>query len=225
MACLDHGVIRVDLLEFQGTAYVGISSQPGYIEGKGVEARFTNLVSMVSIDNETVVVSDSGNYCLRTINRLTDETATLAGTCGVPHTSDFPQDSIPVADLKFGSLQSLTYDSAAKNLYVADTSTLRKINLDTMTAYEHLSSSHILYSIIPLSDHVRFLSTVEHGVISLLSGSLPRYLVGQRLSGDNTGVYNETMFNSPRGILQLGPEAYILADYMNNKLKVLDGLR
>ena len=62
----------------------GNSTQEGYREGVGAEARFIYIAGFAQISEKFVVVVDSGNHCLRLINRSTNKTSVFSGQCESP---------------------------------------------------------------------------------------------------------------------------------------------
>ena len=59
----------------------GSADQQGYMEGTGSGARFNYVHSFVQFANSQVLIADSYNHCLRTLDRVTNTTNTFAGTC------------------------------------------------------------------------------------------------------------------------------------------------
>ena len=70
----------------------GNSTQYGYKEGVGADARFNNIQGFTQISEELVVVADNHNYCMRLIDRTTHNTSVFSGQC---HTRGGYQDGRP----------------------------------------------------------------------------------------------------------------------------------
>ena len=59
----------------------GSSTQRGYREGVGAEARFYTISGFAQISEKLVVVADTINSCLRLIDRTTNKTSVFSGQC------------------------------------------------------------------------------------------------------------------------------------------------
>ena len=59
----------------------GIATQWGYIEGVGTVARFYSIFSFLQLSTNRVLIADWGNHCLRSIDRITNETLTFVSNC------------------------------------------------------------------------------------------------------------------------------------------------
>ena len=52
----------------------GIATRSGYIEGVGTVARFLYIASFLQLSTNRVLITDWGNHCLRSLDRITNET-------------------------------------------------------------------------------------------------------------------------------------------------------
>ena len=59
----------------------GSSTSYGYLEDVGANARFDDILSFVQLSKARVILTDSDNHCLRSIDRTTSGTSTYAGNC------------------------------------------------------------------------------------------------------------------------------------------------
>ena len=59
----------------------GNSTQRGYREGVGAEARFFYLRGFAQISEKLIVVADWGNHCMRLIDRTSNTTSLFSGQC------------------------------------------------------------------------------------------------------------------------------------------------
>ena len=59
----------------------GNSTQYGYREGVGAEARFDDIGGFTQISEKVVVVADSSNHCMRLVDRTTHNTSVFSGQC------------------------------------------------------------------------------------------------------------------------------------------------
>ena len=59
----------------------GSSTQEGYREGVGADARFNDIGGFTQISVKLVVVADTDNNCMRLIDRTTNTTSSFSGQC------------------------------------------------------------------------------------------------------------------------------------------------
>ena len=59
----------------------GNSTQGGYREGVGAEARFNYITGFAQISVKLIVVADFYNHCMRLIDRTTNNTSVFSGQC------------------------------------------------------------------------------------------------------------------------------------------------
>ena len=62
----------------------GRDRKSGYQEGKGFNARFNFMTSFYQFNSTTVVIADTSNDCVRTVNRITNMTSWVSGKCADP---------------------------------------------------------------------------------------------------------------------------------------------
>jgi len=91
----------------------GMHNTPGYLDAQGAGALFDEPYHIVVLPDDTLLVADLQNHCLRQVD-LAGNVTTYAGAGGVPgHVEG------PLATARFNLPQGLTMD-AAGNLYVTD---------------------------------------------------------------------------------------------------------
>jgi PKD repeat protein len=110
---------------FVGTL-AGAAGQEGFDDGStGASARFGDPYGLALLNNNTLVVSDRWNTCIRTVNTITGETKTIAG----------PKDG-GISMHKDGTLDEARFVNprgvvvVAGLIYVADENTIRRIDID-----------------------------------------------------------------------------------------------
>ena len=92
----------------------GSSSQIGYREGVGAEARFHTITGFIQISEKLIVVADLWNSCMRLIDRATNKTSVFSGLC---QTGGY-QDGRPG---QFSQPHSAVIDKRDKNqLFITD---------------------------------------------------------------------------------------------------------
>ena len=59
----------------------GIATQSGYVEGVGTVARFNFITSFLQLSTNRILITDYNNLCVRSLDRITNETMTFVGNC------------------------------------------------------------------------------------------------------------------------------------------------
>jgi sugar lactone lactonase YvrE len=100
----------------------GFAGQSGFSNAVGTNARFTAPLDVCVAANGTVLVSDSGNHCIRAIT----PGAAVSTFAGVPET--WGSEDGPAAEARFNGPVGLALDPAG-NLFVADANnhTIRRV--------------------------------------------------------------------------------------------------
>jgi sugar lactone lactonase YvrE len=117
----NNTIRKIDIASGMVTPFVGSAGVPGSTDGTGAAALFKNPVG-INIDGTILYVADTGNDTIRKVVISSGVVTTLAGTAGVPGSTDGTGTAAsfarPVGILSSGSI-----------LYVTDTlnSTIRKI--------------------------------------------------------------------------------------------------
>jgi sugar lactone lactonase YvrE len=121
---------KVTLPEYTVTTIAGTPGAPGYVDGKGAEARLGFLLHAfeLSADEQTLFVADRSNRVLRTVELATGTIRTVAGTRY--NGAEIHTDGIGAA-ARFSGLGGLA--RIRNELFVADTfnHVIRKIDLST----------------------------------------------------------------------------------------------
>jgi serine/threonine-protein kinase len=101
----------------QVTTLAGGSSEPGYKDGKGAEARFSYPSDLAVDAAGTLYVADTANHCIRKVTP--DGTVTTLAGAGTAGYADGP-----LGEAQFRAPEGIAVDSAG-NIYVADTGNQR----------------------------------------------------------------------------------------------------
>lgn len=215
LACLDNAVTTVDLKGKKGWAIAGQPSIAGYEEGKGTEARFKTLVSLAQINKTTLILSDSGNGCLRSFNRMTGRTDTYAGYCS-DQGSDTAQESMHLDDIRFVEPGPLLYDKDTSILYVIDLQQVYSIKMATILVKKiHEESKPILGFYTDIEDN-KILATVSKGIVRL---DLNAKLV------TSSRVISGFEFEDLYAIVQPEEGIFLVAESGNSKLRSVEFTR
>ena len=215
------------LMTYDGTTthlIAGSSTQSGYREGVGAEARFYYIPGFAQISEKLVVVADSGNHCLRLINRSTNKTSVFSGQCESPGYQGGSQG-------QFDKPFYVVIDKRDKNqLFITDSgnAAVRTVDVNSRVADTFVESDSLkdirgitqeeesgdLYSI---AYHAVYRITYIQKTVSLISGSPGRNSRGYR---DSTLL--NSLFEYPYELILIKPNTLLIADCYNNKLRLVD---
>ena len=201
----------------------GNSAQGGYREGVGADARFYRITGFAQITEKLVVVADVNNHCMRRIDRATNKTSVFSGKCK----SQGYQDGRPG---QFFYPWSVVMDKRDKNqLLITDSrnKAVRTVDVESQ-AVGKFSQSASLNNIMGITQeeksgdlyvtayHAIYKITYIQKTLSLISGS-----PGSK-SGHEDGTLLSSLFNFPEELIFITPKNLLVADYDNNKLRLLD---
>lgn len=195
----------------------------GYSEGKGQAARFKDITGFTQINSTAVIVVDSGNHCLRLVNRVTGDTKMYLGRCTQYGYSNgrnalLDQPRAIISDCK-----------DRKTLLVTDSNNqaVRHIDIEKRIASTFLKDSRLnrLYGITQevLSGDI-FLTTsaaiyqiqYKDKLLSLIAGS-PTQM------GYKDGLFSDVRISDPCELILIDSGLkLVVADKNNNRLRVLD---
>jgi sugar lactone lactonase YvrE len=82
-----HVVRTLDPSSNTLTTLAGQVGQPGMVNGSGTTARFNSPYDVVVLSDDSIIVSDYGNHCLRKVT-TTGEVTTFAGQAGTSGQAD-----------------------------------------------------------------------------------------------------------------------------------------
>ncbi|MCR9143700.1 MAG: hypothetical protein NXI24_15740 [bacterium] len=223
-------IIRVTLADSSQIVLAG-SGAGGTVDGIGTAAQFT-FPHAIAVWNGFLYVAQN-NGAIRRINLTTTEVVTYAGTAGMSGHQDGP-----AASALFSQPNGLVTIGSA--LYVAEAGnnhTVRKIDLATDIVSTVAGSPGVPGDVdgfgtaALMNDPYSITSDGTHLYVTEFGGHIIRkielpYLRVIRLAGvpGNTGtadgVFDEALFNQPRGIATDGTALYI-SDTSNHTVRVL----
>ena len=213
------------LMTYNGTTthlIAGNSTQWGYREGVGAEARFTSIYGFAQISEKHVVVADVNNHCLRLIDRTTNKTSVFSGQCksrgyegGLPGQFSYPhfvvidkrdKNQLFITDFFNNAVRNVTVNSRVAGTFVQSDSLkyITGITQEEESGDLYVTAYHALYRI-----------TYTQTTVSLISGS----------PGENYGHKDSTLlkslFDLPYELIFITPKTLLIADRGNNKLRLV----
>ena len=212
------------------------SGNPGYWDGRGVDAGFSNPQGMVLI-KDTLVVADTGNHAVRRIRLLNAEVETLAGTGELgrdtPHdysepakvAMSAPMDVAALGDYLYiavsGQNQVWQLDLNANRLSVlAGNGQLSLADGDGMLAsFAQPGSLSVIGQQLVVADtassSIRLLRLLDKRVTTLIGAGLYDF-------GDVTGKREVARLQHPLAVAADPRGLIFVADSYNGKIKALN---
>lgn len=225
----DGGALK--LLDNGGvTTITGVSVVPvgesTYEEGTRNRARFSQITGFTQLNATTIVVADSKNNCLRTVDRVTGSTSLLSGVCS--SSAGFMNGNLTTA--LFSEPFKMVSDNTKSIIYLTDksNSAVREINLITgqVDTVANLSDmSHIgrpLGIALDWNDAKIFVTT-ESGLLSIKTHDRTHEVLISSLGlGFADGPLLQARISSPQEILSLTRNVLIMTDTNNNRLRIIN---
>lgn len=197
----------------------------GAINSKGGGARFGLITAMMDSpkDRTRLWVSDSTYCCIRGVYRKTNYTFTQAGSCTSCQQRDggTPQARIgsPVGlvthllnpdktffyDNKYKSVKCLCHNNGKwqVNTVFSWTKEVNSISLDSSGQYLYVTEQSNIF---------RIKSTWQDGYESVIESE----------AGHNDGRLSTAKVNNPKGMIFVNDDLFLLADFGNNVLRLVD---
>ena len=213
------------LMTYDGTTthlIAGNSTQYGYREGVGADARFDLITGFAQISEKLVVVADIYNHCMRLIDRTTNNTSAFSGQCksfgykgGRPGQFFFPRsvvmdkrdkNQLLITDSWNKSVRTVGVESQAVGTFKqsASLNNIIGITQEEKSGDLYVTAEHALYKI-----------TYIQKTLSLISGSMST-------GGYKDSTLRKSLFNYLGALIFITPETLLVADNNNKKLRLLE---
>lgn len=195
----------------------------GYIEGIGGEASFRQMRGFTQVNTSHVLVADSGNHCLRFINRITNKTSHYTGKCG---TLGYRDGDDPLFDYPWGLTQHPTDSS---KLYLSDhyNWAIRMIYLNNGICTTILARGGLNRPMsLKFDRKKKNLVIANTHFIVRMSIETGEYRVSVGISTGDRGHYDKSAttsyFHWPRDSIFISENVQLIIDHDNFRLRVLD---
>lgn len=198
---------------------IGTASGSGLRDGVGRAIRLSAFNGFVQpMENYTVIIADTGNHCMRQLDRRSLTISGFSGSCGRPGYRDG-------SDPLFNFVYDVIHDKKnSTQLIVADlfNKALRGINIHTghtrtLLKHRFCRFNQLIQDIAKGDIFVTFIMGVarydySHKTVTLLAGEM--------IASFSDGGYS--LFANPWGVKFLNLTALLIADSTNNQLKILN---
>ena len=212
--CATHGGSGEAPPFTDGVSTLAGAADPGMIDGDRDVARFRNPVNVAVGPDGRIYVADFDNDRIRVVDQ-DGTTATLV------HQQGFAK---PFGMAFAGSTLWVTTDSNKNGVHVENkTGSVWKVDIGSGTAVEIADSIGMPRGIAPLKDGRIAVADYENHVLMIVNGSgQVTPLAGQTgVAGFADGTGAAAAFNIPYGLVQRGDGSLVVADYGNNRLRVV----
>ena len=192
----------------------------GYVEGQGEEARFYGITSLLQTNSTDVIVVDKWNHCLRSIDRITNQTEVFAGNCTrygkkEGRLSDarfaYPTDIIRAGDV---IVLTDTYNMAVKAIISSQNtqvvSTVAKGGILRYPKYLAANEAKDIYV------------TVNDGLVKIPAGSNEPMALTSLKKGYMDGQTSVSQFYAIDQIELLYDKILVVTDTGNQQLRLVD---
>ena len=214
------------LMTIDGTTthlIAGSSTQAGYREGVGADARFYYIPGFAQISEKLVVVADTENNCLRQIDRSNNKTSVFSGQCkssgyegGLPGQFNYPyfvvidkqdKNQLFITDIFSSAVRNVTVNSRVAGTFVQSDSLeyIRRITQEEESGDLYVTAYNALYRI-----------TYTQRTVTLISGSP----LGD--SGHEDSTLLDSLFDFPSGLIFIRPKTLLIAEEDKDKLRLVD---
>mgnify|MGYP001803281123 CR=1 FL=1 len=201
----------------------GNTTQGGYKEGVGAEARFGLITGFARISEKRVVVADHYNHCVRQINRDSNTTSIFGGQCksigyqdGLPGLFNYPRSVVVDQRDKSQLLITDNCNKAVRTVHVMSQAVGTFVKSDSLSGIKGITQEEKSGDLYVTAYNAVYRITYTQRTASLLSGS----------PGDKYGYRDSTLLNSlfqyPYELIFIAPHTLLVADDSNYKLRLVD---
>ena len=197
----------------------GKATQRGYVEGVGTVARFDIIASFLQLSTDRVLITDYSNHCVRSLDRITNETMTFVGNCTNSGNKD-GTDALLILPLKL----IVDIKNPTRLLLAEEDGIIKSVKAanGNVSYFGTIVDHSFIRNMIQEQDRGDLFVTFEHGV-GLLDYHTRAFSViaGSGVSGFNDGLFNQTRFSYP-SIKFLNSHTLLVSDTGNQRLRVLN---
>ena len=216
--CATHGGTGDAPPFTNGVSTLAGAADPGYVDGDRDVARFHNPTNVAVGPDGNIYVADFDNNKIRLVDP-DGTTVTLVNQQGFAR---------PFGLAFAGNTLWVTTDCNNKGIHIAkQTGSVWKIDITAHSAVEVADSIGMPRGIAPLKDGRVALADYENHVLMIMdtTGNVVPLAGQMGVAGFADGNGAAAAFNEPYGLVQRGDGKLVVADYGNNRLRIvgLDG--
>ena len=198
----------------------GSSTETGYREGTGADARFAGITGFAQISEKLVVVADVINHCMRLIDRTSNTTSLFSGQCK----SRGYQNGRPG---QFRYPRSVVIDKRDKNqLFIIELAAVRTVDVMSRAVGTFVKSDSLQYirgitqeeksgDLYVTAYDAVYRITYTQRTVTRISGS-------RSTDGNRDSTLLDSLFITPFELIFISPHTLLVAHLGNNKLRLLD---
>jgi sugar lactone lactonase YvrE len=228
----NNRIVTVDANTQQATTLAGIPSDPpGDNDGPSYLAHFNNPEGLLIVNlagNETLLLSDSGNHLIRSVDLSDGTVTTLAGQPG-----GGPAVDAAGTNATFRYPTGMAHD-ANGNVYIADwgNNTIRVMNLnDPVLGVTNLLVSGTTFwrptAVACVGTNQLWVADSGNQMVDLITftnptaGYVTSSLGARGIPGTNDSTFGASArFNGPSGLLWVEGTGLIISDTLNNSIRL-----
>ena len=215
-----------NLEENNVTIITGNSSLPGYREGSAERALFRKVTSFTQLDNATLLLVDSDNYCLRYMDRERDMTSIALGVCGSSAQANIDGNFSAARFLsKPLSLTQRSQDLLL--LTLLNSNDIKQINrieqtIETIFSIPYTFTPPMKLVLSAKRCDVLYITTQANILMADLTTKEVNSLNPSSTTGSRDGPLSVTTFQNPYGLAFLNTDTIVVADRSNGVVRVVD---
>ena len=192
---------------------VGKTTEHGYREALGSDARFQKITGFTQVDNNTLLVVDGGADCIRFINRRCRKPSVFFGTCRSHKTIPYRINITKVVADRSAGIYYTTFESSIYRLWLNKTAEV----IATGRKY----TSFVAMTLDPTSENLYMISYHDHLVKLNINEKRFVKLKKPSESGFRDGPLANSLFNFPESLKFINADTMLVADSTNNRLRVI----
>ena len=200
----------------------GHPTTSGYKDADGENARFRYITGFVGVTANILIAVEYYNHCLRRVQRDTGRTTTFSGVCksygyqdGTPAKFKLPRNIIRDNQNRNKLLVTDAFNNAIRTVAVNDGSVGTFIKSNNIGNPQYLTQNTEGDIFVTIYNGAVYRISYTEKTITLIAGSPTN-------TGFRDGSLLNSLFHNSKELIFMKPNKLLVADYLNNKLRLLD---
>ena len=213
------------------TTVAGVCGIGGHLNGAASIATFLLPYGVMLGPADELLVSDTGNHCIRKVD--SGQVSTFAGTCGFLGAG---ANGGPLLAARFrnpsgiwpkdgGFIIGDTGNNCIRAVKGGQVTTIAGTCSGTKSGYKDGPAlQEALFqgpTALVVAGSLVYISDTDNHCLRRLDGSGVSTFAGNGQSGSAVGLATQPVFNTPAGILPIGPDKVLVADAKNHRILVV----